>query len=862
MNVQMGAADDMYQNSVTATITGFTPVSDLGSSFAWMSGMTNGGGNAHPRDMWQFELSDPSTISLQRGRSGQNLDYRYFVVELPVGGPPNNLPDTPTNPNPADGATNVPLGPSLSVFVNDADGDTMTVSFYEQGGGLIGTDTVIGSGTADTTWTDANQYSTTYSWYTVADDGIDQTTSPTWSFTTEPELNQPPNTPTDPDPADGATGVSINPTLSVLVSDPNGDTMTVSFYEQGVGLIGTDTNVASGTRASVAWPGRAYDTTYYWYAVANDGEFDSPQSPTWNFTTESEPNNPPDVPSSPSPADGAIDVPLSPSLSVYVNDIDGDTMTVSFYQQGGTLIGTDTVVGSGTATTTWAGADQYSTTYYWYTVADDGVDSTTSPTWSFTTESEPNQPPDVPSVPDPADGATGVSINPTLSVLVSDPNDDSMSVSFYEQGGVLIGTDTNVASGTRASVDWPGRAYETTYSWYTVANDGEFDSPQSPVWSFTTEPVPNNPPNTPTNPNPANGATNVPLSPTLSVDVNDIDGDTMTVYFYEQGNPTPIGTDTVVGSGTASTTWTSANQYETTYSWYTVADDGIDTTQSATWSFTTEPAPNNPPDVPTDPDPIDGATDVSTNPTLSVLVSDPNGDTMTVSFYEQGVGLIGTDTNVASGTRASVNWPERAYETTYYWYAIANDGQADSPQSPTWSFTTEIEPTETNYSEDFEDAIGWEWSTYSSSGYGRNMRSSYSAASGSYGWRMDVTSSGNYNLNELILHVTVSGGSYLDLSYYTREYSDEQNSLAASFSGHYNGDGIAVSTDGTNWVRLWQYPSSVNSWTGYGPIDISGYISINGDVYIKFQQYDNYVITTDGIMWDDIQLATDGSIIT
>ena len=36
--------------------------------------------------------------------------------------------------------------------------------------------------------------------------------------------------------------------------------------------------------------------------------------------------------------------------------------------------------------------------------------------------------------------------------------------------------------------------------------------------------------------------------------------------------------------------------------------------------------------------------------------------------------------------------------------------------------------------------------------------------------------------------------------------------------------------------------------------------SINGDVYIKFQQYDNYAIATDGILWDDIELVTDGTI--
>ena len=72
-----------FTNSNTGTISGFTAVGDITRSFVWMSGLTDGGGNAHPRDMWQFELSNPNTINLLRGYNGQELSYRYFVIELP-----------------------------------------------------------------------------------------------------------------------------------------------------------------------------------------------------------------------------------------------------------------------------------------------------------------------------------------------------------------------------------------------------------------------------------------------------------------------------------------------------------------------------------------------------------------------------------------------------------------------------------------------------------------------------------------------------------------------------------------------------------------------------------------------------------
>mgnify|MGYP001026169937 CR=1 FL=1 len=50
--------------------------------------------------------------------------------------------------------------------------------------------------------------------------------------------------------------------------------------------------------------------------------------------------------------------------------------------------------------------------------------------------------------------------------------------------------------------------------------------------TFGGEQAPNNPPDKPTNPNPPDGATGIPTSVTLSVNVTDPDGDAMDVYFY------------------------------------------------------------------------------------------------------------------------------------------------------------------------------------------------------------------------------------------------------------------------------------------------------------------------------------------
>ena len=92
-----------------------------------------------------------------------------------------------------------------------------------------------------------------------------------------------------------------------------------------------------------------------------------------------------------------------------------------------------------------------------------------------------------PTLVQPSDGATGVSTSLTLQVLVSDPNNDTMNVSFYESpGGAPIGTDTNVGNGDNASVTWSDLSYSTSYSWYAVANDSIYLT-KSDTWSFTTE---------------------------------------------------------------------------------------------------------------------------------------------------------------------------------------------------------------------------------------------------------------------------------------------------------------------------------------------------------------------------------------
>jgi len=90
------------------------------------------------------------------------------------------------------------------------------------------------------------------------------------------------------------------------------------------------------------------------------------------------------------------------------------------------------------------------------------------------------------------------------------------------------------------------------------------------------------------NEDPPNSAPSISVSTALSVDVEDLDGDTVNVTFYWQ-NDTRIDNDTVAGAGVASVN-PSTLDYNTEYGWYVIADDFTDTTRGPTsgyWTFNT-----------------------------------------------------------------------------------------------------------------------------------------------------------------------------------------------------------------------------------------------------------------------------------
>jgi len=106
------------------------------------------------------------------------------------------------------------------------------------------------------------------------------------NFSLEWLFNQAPNTPVNVSPLDGSTGVSLNPELKVIGTDPDNDSLDIEFYKALNDSLIDLVRIASGDTASTAWNNLKNATLYEWYVKADDGT-DTTNSPEWSFTTES-----------------------------------------------------------------------------------------------------------------------------------------------------------------------------------------------------------------------------------------------------------------------------------------------------------------------------------------------------------------------------------------------------------------------------------------------------------------------------------------------------------------------------------------------------------------------------------------------
>jgi len=188
---------------------------------------------------------------------------------------------------------------------------------------------------------------------------------------------------------------------------------------------------------------------------------------------------------------------------------------------------------------------------------------------------------------------------------------------------------------------------------------------------------------------PANGATGVSTSPTLTW-TSATGATSYDVYFGT--SPTPSKVTNTSGTSYAPATLGTG----TMYYWYIVARSTSGTVASGSpWSFTTT-APVAPA-APVLSFPANGASGVSMVPSLSWSVS--SGATSYTVYF----GASSTSPSAIDTTATSYSPGALLGNTTYLWQVIANNAGGSSP-SPIWSFKTATSPSKVGI---FRDGFFW-----------------------------------------------------------------------------------------------------------------------------------------------------------
>ncbi len=163
--------------------------------------------------------------------------------------------------------------------------------------------------------------------------------------------------------------------------------------------------------------------------------------------------------------------------------------------------------------------------------------------------------------------------------------------------------------------------------------------------------------------------------------------------------------------------------------------------------------------------------------------------------------------------------------------------------------------------EDFESgALGANWTTWSSTASGRiQLTGDYGSGSGDHALLMDTAVTG-YNLNEAIWTVDLRGAVNPRLLFWSRRVNDENHPMTGDFTGHLNADGVAISDDGIRWHPIGQ---AFYTYWNQSEVDLTAAaaaagMTLGAGFQIKFQQYDDFPLTTDGIGYDGIGIHADG----
>ncbi len=381
---------------------------------------------------------------------------------------------------------------------------------------------------------------------------------------------------------------------------------------------------------------------------------------------------PPSVPSLASPANGATNQSTNVTLS-WSAALGALTyrLQVSTDQNFGTLVYEQSLL-SGTSQA-MSGLSS-GTTYYWKVSATNTAGTSLfSSTRSFTTAFAL---PTVPTLSAPADGATGVAVSTTLSWSAS-----TGAITYRLQVSASSGFSTTIVDDstlTGTSRALSGLSNNTTYYWRVSAKNTGGSSAFSTARSFTTIV---GAPSVPVLSSPANGATGVAISATLTWSAS-----TGATSYRVQLSSTATFASTLVDDSTSTGTTKTVGPLtnNTTYYWRVSAKNAGGTSSfSIASSFTTIVAL---PSAPTLASPADSAFNLQLTTVLSWNVAaDATGYHLQVSTSASFTSTVVDDSTLTLTTRSISSL---ALNTTYYWRVRSKNAAGYSAYSNARSFKT------------------------------------------------------------------------------------------------------------------------------------------------------------------------------
>jgi len=471
-----------------------------------------------------------------------------FIWTFTTGAGADTTPPTVSATNPANNAIGVALNSSVSATFSEAmrNATLDTTSF-------ILVETLVGNvtGTVSVTGNTATfaplvnllpftQYTATITSGATDAAGNALAAPYSWTFTTGAMADMTPPIVSFTSPANGATNVALNSSVSsATFSEPmNNATLTTASFtlvktSDGDPVIGT-VNV-NGNTAALTPLGSLLPFTNY-TATVSTAATDAAGNPlaafySWSFTTGAAPDTTPPTVASTNPLNGAVGVAPNASISATFDEpmTNASLNTASIFlapTAGGPAVAGTVSVSGNTATFTplanLAGSIQYTATIT--TAAMDASGNTLAApfSWSFTTSAIPDTTPPTVLLPtSPADLAVGVPLNSSVSATFSEPmaNGTLTNTSFtlVRTGGMAVaGTvlvSANTATFTPSANLAAGVNYTATIT--TAATDAAGNAlAANVVWMFTA--LADTTPPTVIATSVPEGATNVSLNATVS----------------------------------------------------------------------------------------------------------------------------------------------------------------------------------------------------------------------------------------------------------------------------------------------------------------------------------------------------------